>query len=246
MLKLFYSPFHMFIHKSLVVIHESGIQDQVECVPTFPFNNTDGKDVKGQYPMSEINPLGKVPTLALEDGKVLYGSQAVVEYLDSLTTIGRRLFPDDGPKRWDALRRLALGDTVFEVGGQMGIEGRIPPAKERPGLYEWIQPKIEMSFDLMEKEAKTYKGFDIGHVALLQAISYTAALCQARSDEPNYPNYDWRKGHHKLAAWFDETVTRTSVRAHYNKPYEGDMSPEFHQKKIREVIETQKANGMRS
>lgn len=245
MMKLFYSPFHIFIHKSVVVIHESGVQDRVEYVPTFPFNNTNGEDVKGQYPMSEINPLGKVPTLALDDGSVIYGSQAIVEYLDSLTTSGTRLFAEEGPKRWDALRRLALGDTVFEVGVLMGIEGRIPPAEERPGLYEWIQPKIEKSFDLMEHEATSYKDFDIGHVALLQGISYTAALYQSRSEDPNYPKYDWRKGHPNIAAWFDETITRPSVRSHYDKPYEGDMSPAFHQRKVQEVIDAQRANGRR-
>ncbi len=57
--------------------------------------------------------------------------------------------------------------------------------------------------------------------------------------------YDWRKDHPKLAAWFAETIARPSVRSHYDKAYEGDMSPEFFNKKVQEVIAVQKANGLR-
>ena len=34
--KLFYSPFHTFIHKVLVTIHEAGLWDEVTFVPTYP------------------------------------------------------------------------------------------------------------------------------------------------------------------------------------------------------------------
>ena len=72
------------------------------------------RDVAGQYDLSKLTPLGKVPCLALEDGTVLYGSQTIVEFLDAQRETNR-LYPGDGPKRWDALRRLALGDTLFET-----------------------------------------------------------------------------------------------------------------------------------
>ncbi len=42
-MKLFYSPFHTFIHKVLVTIHEAGLWDTVEFVPTYPFQNRDGE-----------------------------------------------------------------------------------------------------------------------------------------------------------------------------------------------------------
>ncbi len=240
MMRLFYSPFHGFIHKSLVVIHESGVADRIMYVPTFPFRNTSGEAVYGQYPMTAINPLGKVPTLALPDGTALYGSQCVVEYLDSLSA-GTRLFPADGPQRWDALRRLALGDTLFELAVQMSIEGRVPVAEPRPGLFEWLQPKMAASFDLLEQEAPGYDGFDIGHVALLQGISYSAAAYESRVDDPYYPEFDWRSGRPNLSAWYDEAITRPSVQSHFNKAYEGDMSPEFHQRQVSAVLAARSA-----
>lgn len=235
MMRLFYSPFHGFVHKSLVVMHEAGVADQIITVPTFPFRNTAGEAVYGQYPMTELNPLGKVPTLALADGTVLYGSQCVVEYLDALSK-GPRLYPPDGSRRWDALRRLALGDTIFELGVQMALEGRQPPAEPRPALYDSLQAKIVASFDLMEQEAASYTDFDIGHVGLLQGISYSAMIYSARAEDPLYPDFDWRAGRPGLAAWYDKTITRPSVQSHLNKPYEGDMSPEFHRQQVQAVL----------
>jgi len=240
MMKLFYSPFHGFIHKALVVIHEAGLTDQVIYVPTFPFRNTSGEAVYGQYPMTAINPLGKVPTLTLADGTALYGSQCVVEYLDSLSS-GTRLFPPDGPQRWDALRRLAIGDTLFELAVQMSTEGRIPPAEPRPGLFDWLQPKAVASFDLWEQEAADYGDFDIGHVGMLQGISYSAAAYSSREDDPLYPDFDWRAGRPNLAHWYDRVIQRSAVQAHFNKPFEGDMSPEFHQQQVQAVLAAREA-----
>ena len=36
-MKLFYSPFHTFVHKVLVTAHECGHWDQLERIATFPF-----------------------------------------------------------------------------------------------------------------------------------------------------------------------------------------------------------------
>ncbi|MGI9228910.1 MAG: hypothetical protein ACR2P9_03525, partial [Gammaproteobacteria bacterium] len=61
-MRLFYSPFHSFIHKVLVTIHEAGLWDATTFVPTYPFKNRDGEDQGDRYSIKAINPLGKVPT----------------------------------------------------------------------------------------------------------------------------------------------------------------------------------------
>ena len=58
MILLFYSPFHRFVHKALVAIHEAGLVDAVELVPSFPFRNVNGEWVEGQYDLNQLNPLG--------------------------------------------------------------------------------------------------------------------------------------------------------------------------------------------
>ena len=102
-IKLFYSPFHTFIHKVLVTIHEAGLWNDVEFVAVFPFKDLNGKDQGDNYSITAINPLDKVPTLALDNGQVVYGSQAIVECVDSMSKIGHSSLP----KR----SRKALGST---------------------------------------------------------------------------------------------------------------------------------------
>jgi glutathione S-transferase len=77
--KLFYSPFHSFIHKVLVTAYEAGLWEQITFVPTYPFKNRDGVDQGDRYTIAKLNPLDKVPTLVEGDGQVIYGSQALAE-----------------------------------------------------------------------------------------------------------------------------------------------------------------------
>jgi len=232
-MRLFYSPFHSFAHKALVVAHEAGVWDQITFVPTFPFRDLNRRFVTGQYDMSPLTPLGKVPCLALNDGTVLYASQTVVEYLDSQRR-ENRLYPAQGPERWDALRRLALGDALFECAVQLSMEAWLPEEERRRALYEWLWPKMIGTLDAAEVWATTRPRFDIGAVGLLQGVSYLGDECSP--DDALYPNYRWRTGRPALADWFDEVVERPSVRSHLNIDYTGDMSPEHHKKHVQAVL----------
>ncbi len=240
-MKLFYSPFHNFIHKVLVTIHECGQWDNVEFVGTYPFKRKDGSDGGAGYSLIALNPLNKVPTLATDDGMVLYGSQAIVEYIDSLAPGGRKLYPEPGPARWDAVRRLGLADQTFEITVMVIQEGWQPLEKRRIEYYRMMWPKIIAACDVMEEDAKGFgDNFDIGHVAMLHCLSYLDFVnLFYESDDPLYPNYNWRKGRPTLEKWYEEAVKRPSVQAFYMKEYQGDDSPENCQRAIREVLVAQ-------
>ena len=233
-MKLFYSPFHDFVHKVLVVIHEGGIADEIETIPSFPFRNLDGEWVAGRYAISRLNPLGKVPFLALDNGTVLYSSQVVVEYLDSLSP--GSLYPAAGMPRFDALRRLALGDAVFEFAVQMSMEGWRDPGDRRTDLYEWLWPKIVRTLDEVDAETTAWRGFDIGHAGLLQGISYLDAWATDNSDIPGNPCTEWRSRWPQVAAWFAEAIERPSVQSHYHVPYSGDTSAHHHNEAVTAVL----------
>jgi glutathione S-transferase len=238
-MRLFYSPFHKFIHKALVVAHEVGLWDQLQFVPTYPFNNLKGEPQGDKYSIAAINPLGKVPTLALDDGTVIYGSQAVVEYFDSNSQNGQRLYPEPGPARWDNLTRLALGDTIFEVAVTISMEGGLPEEDQRLKTYQWIWPKLTRAFDTLElRTAQGFDSFDIGQVAALQGISYLDYRSGVQAD-PVQPDYDWKVGRPHLTAWWNAMLERPSVVNHYLKDYEGDDSAEFLQANVSEVLALQ-------
>ncbi|MFT5133951.1 MAG: glutathione S-transferase [Gammaproteobacteria bacterium] len=244
-MKLFYSPFHSFIHKVLVTVHEAGLWDDITFVATYPFKNRDGEDQGDNYSIAAVNPLNKVPTLVLDDGQVVYASQAMVECLDSMRTSGKRLFPESGSLRWDAITRLALADTIFENTVMLAMEGWQPVDKQRIEYFEWIWPKIIRGCDKLEAHCKRgFDGFDIGQASMLHAISYMDFKVNFyEAKDPLHPTFNIFENRPNLEAWWKETIQRPSVLSHYNVDFEGDDSAAFCQKNVQEVLDLQKKNG---
>ena len=234
-MKLFYSPFHDFVHKVLVVAYEAGLQNDIQPIATFPFRDLDGVWVAGKYDVSAINPLGKVPCLALDNGDTLYPSQVVAEFLDRHADTP--LYPANGARRFDALRRLAIGDALFEFAVQMSMEGWRDPPDRRADLYTWLWPKIDRSLTVCETESAGWQEFDIGDAGLLQGISYLDAWATDRDDIPGNLMTNWRRRWPGLSAWFDRSILRPSVQSHYQQPFSGDTSPESFARGIAEVLE---------
>lgn len=224
-MKLFYSPFHTFVHKVLVTAHECGHWDQLERIATFPFKNNQGEDCGDSYDITPLNPLDKVPTLVTDEGQSVFGSQAICEYLDA-TSRARKMYPEAGPKRWDALCRLSLSDSIFESTVQMVMEQWKLREQWNMGLFEWLWPKFIAGLDSLERDAvRGWDTFDVGHAAMLHAISYLGFRAEFyEAKDPIHPTFNWREGRPALSAWFDEAVQRPSVQSHYNKPFEGDDS----------------------
>jgi glutathione S-transferase len=227
-LKIFYSPIHDFIHKVLVVAHEAGLWNRLEFVPIWP--------MKDGYSVAAINPLHKVPSLALPDGTVLYGSQTVVEYLDSFNKKAP-LYPKAGPARWNALTRLALADTMFEVTVNVALELNEKP--QRPSVYAWFWPKIQRALNAMEADAGNWKKFDVGQASALHALSYLDRQLKKNLPLPIPQGYNWRDGRPKLTAWWNKAIKRPSVQSHYKKDFQGEDSAEFAQQKVAEVLRAQ-------
>lgn len=240
-MKLFYSPFHSFIHKALVTIHEAGLWDQMTFVPTYPFRNRNGEDQGDAYSISAINPLGKVPTLTLDNGQAIYGSQAIVECIDAMSQSGKKLFPNNGPARWEALTRMAIGDTMFESNVVIAMERMQPKEQQRLSVFEWIWPKLIQGLDRLETFSKRgFTEFDIGQVGMLQGLSYLSSSSKSSGvSDPLHPQFDWTESRPNLTAWWDENSQRPSVKSHYNVEFQGDDSPEYFQKEIQKVLTMQ-------
>lgn len=108
MMKLHWSPRSPFVRKVMVAAHELGLADRITTVRTV---------VAMAKPALELlpeNPLGKIPTLVLEDGTILYDSLVIMEYFDSLAG-GGRLLPPAGPARFTELRRHALANGLLDL-----------------------------------------------------------------------------------------------------------------------------------
>ena len=96
------SPFARKIRIAAAVL---GLADRIEVVPADTSDPVDSLRIQ--------NPLGKIPTLILEDGRTIFDSAVILEYLDFLAG-GDRLIPT-GSDRFSVLTRAALADGIAEA-----------------------------------------------------------------------------------------------------------------------------------
>jgi glutathione S-transferase len=71
------------------------------------------------------NPLTRVPTLVLDDGEVLTDSHIILDYLDGLVPVERRMFPAAEPARHKALRIAALATGLGDKAVSLFYEKRL-------------------------------------------------------------------------------------------------------------------------
>ncbi|HJS77234.1 MAG TPA: glutathione S-transferase N-terminal domain-containing protein [Burkholderiales bacterium] len=118
-MKLLASLASPYTRKVRIVLAEKKIDCDMELVDVAPVDN----------PVNRHNPLGKIPTLLLDDGTALYDSRVIVEFLDGKSPISR-LIPDDLRDRVAVRRLEALADGVLDAGLLVRYES-LRPENER-------------------------------------------------------------------------------------------------------------------
>jgi glutathione S-transferase len=95
----------------------------------------DTRSVFGDFDsMLKTNPLGRIPTLLLDDGRSLIDSAAILDWLDETVGPERALIPRSGAARVDALQRVALATGIIDKIGGANYERMI-----RPSAYRWTE-----------------------------------------------------------------------------------------------------------
>jgi glutathione S-transferase len=198
-MKLHWSPRSPYVRKVMIAAHEIGLQDELDCVRTVVGGTTPHLDLMTR------NPLGKIPTLELPDGTVVYDSWVIIAYLDSLHD-RTKLIPAGGAAWLTALRRHALGNGMLDVAlPALGERFRPAERQSEPHLALW-HLKLRTCVDALEQEAEalTRDPFDLGHLAIGVALAYL---------DFRFDSMQWRDGHPKLAAWHTTFNARPSVVA---------------------------------
>ncbi|MBF0280327.1 MAG: glutathione S-transferase [SAR324 cluster bacterium] len=198
-MKLFYSPASPFARKVLVLAYETGLIDQitpVACVLS---------PVAPNASVVEENPIGKIPTLLLDNGTALYDSRVICEYLDELHE-GKKMFPPAGSSRWETLTLQSLTDGILDAAVLIRYETY--ERSEQHQWREWIENqklKIFRSLARIEKEIENLTGtLNIGVIGIGCVLGYL---------DFRFPDENWRNRCPKLAEWFLEFNQRTSMQS---------------------------------
>ncbi|MCO5135899.1 MAG: glutathione S-transferase N-terminal domain-containing protein, partial [Phyllobacteriaceae bacterium] len=77
-MKLWYSPASPFVRKCLIVAHERDLTDRIEIM------DANANVVDPDMRIVQSNPAGKIPTMVLDDGQVLFDSRVICAWLDTL------------------------------------------------------------------------------------------------------------------------------------------------------------------
>jgi glutathione S-transferase len=127
-MKLLASLASPYTRKVRVVLAEKKIECELELADVNPVDN----------PVNPHNPLGKVPTLVLEDGTPLYDSRVIVEFLDGKSPINR-LIPEDLRERVAVRRWEALADGVLDAGLLVRYESLRDKKEQSKG---WVDKQV--------------------------------------------------------------------------------------------------------
>ena len=199
MMTLHWSPRSPYVRKVMIALHEMGLQDRVTIVRTVAGGTTP------HWELMKVNPVGKIPTLELEDGTAVYDSPVIIEYLDTLHD-GPKLYPTAWPARLTALRRHALGQGMLDNALPLLGEGFRPAEKQSEPHKELWRAKLRACVDALEQEADDLDAtpFTVGHLTIGVALGYL---------DFRFDAMQWRNGHPRLAAWHASFNARPAVAA---------------------------------
>jgi glutathione S-transferase len=194
------SPFSRKVRMAAIELHLP--DDTFELVEVDPW--TDPR-VRG------LNPLGKVPTVQLDDGGVLYESAVIVEYINTVVMGG--LIPPLGRSRWTTLRMQGLCDSVAAAAGRLfAAEQRDAPDPIEERLVETIQAGL----NAIERERLDYERPLVGDIAAAVTLAYF---------DFRWPDRDWRSGRPRSAEFLDQMQRRPSmIETAYRPLAQGDAA----------------------
>jgi len=152
------------------------------------------------------NPLGKVPCLLMDDNGSLFDSRVIVEYLDTLSPVGR-LIPQQGRDRAATKCWEAIADGVLDAAVTIHIETHRREAHQRS--QSWIDrqyKKIEVALDSMNKSLDD-QPFCMGVNLSLADIAVGCALGYL---DLRFAHLEWRSRFANLKRLEDKLQTRPS------------------------------------
>jgi glutathione S-transferase len=186
-----------YVRKVRIVMAEKKLDFQLEL-----------EDVWGRDDILKSNPLGKVPCLVMEGGEAVFDSRVIVEYLDTLSPVGK-LIPPTGRERIEVRNWEALADGLLDASILARLEATWGGRSAEQRSQAWIDRQMSrvtaslksMSQGLGDKPWCHGNAFTLADVSVGCALSYL---------DFRFPHVGWRDSHAHLMRLSDKLFTRAS------------------------------------
>lgn len=161
-----------------------------------------------QTTIAESNPLGKVPCLIMEGAEALFDSRVIVEYLDTLSPVGK-LIPAVGRERAEVKTWEALADGLLDAAILARLEATWNGRSEAQRSQAWIDRQLgkvhaalkAMSQGLGEKPFCAGIHLSLADIAVGCAVGYL---------DFRFAQVDWRTDYPNLLKLHDKLMQRPS------------------------------------
>jgi glutathione S-transferase len=160
--------------------------------------------------ITQSNPLGKVPCLVMEGGEALFDSRVIVEYVDTLSPVGK-LIPPTGRERAEVKTWEALADGVLDAAILARLEASWGGRKDGERSAAWIDrqlKKIHDSLAAMERALNDRQYCTGTHMSLADI----AVGCALGYLDFRFAYMDWRSDHANLAQLYERLAQRQSFK----------------------------------
>lgn len=196
-MKLYASAASSFARKIRVMLIEKGVKHDLEMI-----NLWAGNDLK------KVNPVGKVPALVLDDGRVLISSPLIADYLDGRYPTPR-FIPENPDQRLEVRRWEALADATMDAVSAILYERRFHGEAQRS--EEWLgrqRGKVEAGFAALERMLDG-REWCVGNEISLADV---AIACHAGFITLRAPQFFPREQYPGLSALCQRVETRESMK----------------------------------
>jgi glutathione S-transferase len=194
--RLIASPTSPYARKVRVVMAEKRIECELEMIDVW------SPDTRIQ----DLNPLGQVPCLIMEDGGAVFDSRAIVEYLDMLTPVSH-LIPAGGRERVEVRTWESLADGLVDAGVLVRLEQtQRVPQQQSPAWIERQMSKVRAalhsaSSGLGERPWCNGQSYTLADIALGCALGWL---------DFRFPSINWRTPYPNLARHYEKLSARPS------------------------------------
>ena len=158
--------------------------------------------------VSASNPLGKVPCLIMEGGEALFDSRVIVEYLDTLSPVGK-LIPTVGRERAEIKTWEALADGLLDASILARLEATWGGRTDAQRSQAWIERQLHKCHDAVKAMSLGLgdKPFCAGIHLSLADIAVGCALGYL---DFRFPELAWRGDYPNLVKLHDKLMQRAS------------------------------------